>query len=103
MNVSRPLEDMARPVMNDKKPLWEVMRDAARAIIESYPPFCAPEGKIIAAELRAIADEAAPERPEPNYDDMEDDVAEIAEGRWSMQMDIRRKLLKAAAEAEDKS
>jgi len=75
--------------MADKKPLWEVMRDAfyAATVEHGYPE------PGYAAELRAIADEVVPREAEP-------DSTSFAWTGWAARQRIRAKLLRAAAEAE---
>ena len=79
--------------MADKK-LWEVMDAAMDAVIgERLDPTT--WRKIRAAELRAIADEVAPEVAPPNSN-----LDDRAWGAWEKQLAIRQRLLDAANEAE---
>jgi hypothetical protein len=74
--------------MADRKPLWEVMREA-------YERHMYSQRKGYAAELRAIADEVVPEHLCEADDSW--DAAAIAYGV------VRDRLLAAADEAEGKT
>jgi len=93
--------------MADKKPLWEVMADAAIAS-EVEHPIDLERRMASAAMLRALADEVAPEesRPEPDKGMMPGGTrmyyhAKLAQ--WEQRMATRALLLKAADEAEGES
>jgi hypothetical protein len=86
--------------MADKKPLWEIMRDAHFAA--KHQSFFVSQGPRMgyAAELRALADEVVPEEPTTlllpeGYD--------VTVAKWEQRMATRAKLLQAVAEAEGES
>jgi hypothetical protein len=85
--------------MADKKPLWEVMRDAAEEVPEWVPNL---DGCRYAAELRAIADEVVPEEPEPWLGETaySTDSPSLTAAYRERQR-FRQRLLDAAAKAED--
>jgi hypothetical protein len=81
----------AETLMTDQhKPLWKVMDNASWDRMKQGP--YTPQD-IRAAEILALADEVAPEEPEPEQGSLE-------WIRWSGEQRIRAKLLKAVAEAE---
>jgi len=101
--------------MADKKPLWEVMYQASEGVLlgcsadAPVEVFQAAlnqaEREQKAAELRALADEVAPEEPMPFAGQLhEPDTYQAHEQiRWQQRMKIRQRFLDAAAEAEGKS
>jgi hypothetical protein len=88
-------------VMADPKPLWEVMHEAywraAGCDTSDLPP---PVPDCYAAEIRALADEVAPESEVPSDHEISTYGLHIAWVRWAAMHSIRAKLLNAAAEAE---
>jgi hypothetical protein len=81
--------------MADKKPLWEVMLTAKIQYTRtnSSPTYGGEE----ATRLLAIADVVVPEEPRPGvFDDG------YTCGARDARLDIRAKLLQAAAEAEER-
>jgi hypothetical protein len=98
-------------VTKQKKPaLWEVMADAyynannmPTSRLRGGPVRTGMMRSGIAAELRALADEVAPEEPEPPVE-MWDEPMDFAPWyRWSERQRTRALLLQAAAEAEGKA
>ena len=86
--------------MADKKPLWEVMRDAYKESDDgTRNDWKMRHG--YAAELRALVDEVLPEEPWPQAPPL----FHLNERRieWRQRIAIRAKFLQAAAEAEGES
>jgi hypothetical protein len=92
--------------MADKKPLWEIMRDAYDTSIVPIEIIKASDPQTgndltdrvgIAAELRALADEVLPEE---SITPMLPDGYDVTRAKWEQRMATRALLLKAAAEAE---
>ena len=91
--------------MADKK-LWEVMDDAVdtatmKAVSDGRP--YATDQEIYAAELRALADEVAPESEVPSDHEISAYGLHIAWVRWAAMHSFRQRLLKGAAEADAES
>jgi hypothetical protein len=88
--------------MADKKPLWRIAEEAWWGKVDTDsmddPLIAPPENEQWADVFRALADEAAPEEPEPSLTDSW--MARLEWERWAQRKATRALLLKAADEAE---